>query len=203
MARARRGVRGLSLVELMVASVLVLLLMGEVWMMLRAGTRFYLRVKSQTETQRSALIALRWLSKDLAESSPNSFRHYDPTYHIPTVHDGFVFGSLKDESEEIIYNEDSKILWTTVTCYYIDPVSHVLYRTKKPQADPGITAPKIKDADHHIDILAGLEKRRPIAHHVKDIESVLGPKNVKITLRCRDEELGYGLTVSTRLEMKN
>jgi hypothetical protein len=200
----RKKTLGLSIVELLVASTLVLLIMGEVWMMLRAGGQFYLRVKSQTETQRSALIALRWLSKDLAEGAPLSFRHYDPDNpSITTTRNGIVFGSPKDIEEAVSYDERGRLLWTTVTGYYIDPDTNVLYRTKLPLTEIDATAPRILDTVHHIDVLATLVQRRPIAHHVIDIETEQGPSNVRIRLKCRDEKLGYGLSVSTRLEMKN
>ena len=37
---------GATLVELVVASALVLLIMGELWMLLQTGTRFYLRSRA-------------------------------------------------------------------------------------------------------------------------------------------------------------
>ena len=106
---------GATLVELVVASALVLLIMGELWMLLQTGTRFYLRSRAQSDVQRHALIALRWMSTDLAEGAPLSFKHYDPDDpSITTDRNGFVFGSPKDANEAASYNEEGRLLWTSV-----------------------------------------------------------------------------------------
>jgi hypothetical protein len=188
----------------MVSSGLVLLLLGQIWMMLQAGTRFYLKVRGQSEVQRDALLALRWLSKDLAEGASLSFRHYNPDNpSIDTVRNGLVFGSPKDLEGNVHYDSRGRLLWTSVTAYYIDPDTNTLFRTKKALDEHQVSAPLINDEDHGVDLLADIEDRRTIARNVIDIETVQGPRNVRVTLRCRNEELGFGLTVRTKLEMKN
>lgn len=179
--------------------------MGELWYMASTGSRFYLKMKGRTEMQKSALIALRWFSKDLAEGAPLSFRHYDPDLGAATAYDGLVFGSPKDVTEEVFYNDAGKLLWTSVIGYYIDPANNVLYRTKLPIPGPDYptTAPRIDDTLHHVDLMANIAERRAIANHVINLTSEQGTQSVKIVVHCRDEDLGFGLKVETRLEMKN
>lgn len=178
--------------------------MGEVWMLLQAGSRFYLKVRGQTEIQKNALISLRWLSKDLAEGAPLSFRHYDPDNpSITTSHNGLVFGSPKDLDEKVSYNLQGRLLWNSVIAYYIDPDTQQLFRAKQLLDEPVNQAPQIQDDIHHVDILAGAESRRVIAREAVDINTKQGIQSIEVKLKFRDRKLGFGLTVQTRLEMKN
>ena len=195
---------GATLVELVVASALVLLIMGELWMLLQTGTRFYLRSRAQSDEQRHALIALRWMSTDLAEGAPLSFKHYDPDNpSITTDRNGFVFGSPKDANEAASYNEEGRLLWTSVIGYYIDPASKDLIRAKILLDEPKESAPQILDELYHISLMEAASNRRMVAQDAYDIETVQGPQDIQVTLRFRDEDLGFGLKIQTRLEMKN
>jgi hypothetical protein len=195
---------GATLVELVVASALVLLIMGELWMLLQTGTRFYLRSRAQSDVQRHALIALRWMSTDLAEGAPLSFKHYDPDNpSITTDRNGFVFGSPKDANEAASYNEEGRLLWTSVIGYYIDPASKDLIRAKILLDEPKESAPQILDELYHISLMEAASNRRMVAQDAYDIETVQGPQDIQVTLRFRDEDLGFGLKIQTRLEMKN
>lgn len=188
----------------MVSSLLVLLLLGEVWMMIRAGSQFYRKARAQSEMQRNALLALRWLSKDLSEAAPLSFRYYDPSNPaFPSTHQGIVFGSPRDLDEKVHYNENGRLLWNTVIGYYIEPTSRTLYRVKKPLDPPELRAPQIDDELYHLELLAKEPMARPIAHDLFKFEASPGPKSIKVTIRCRNEDLGYGISVTTRLETKN
>ena len=190
--------------EILVSSVLVLLLMGGIWMMLRSGSRFYLKVRGQSEVQRSALLALRWLSKDLAEAAPLSFKHYKPTSATaPSVHPGMVFGSSRDLDGNLIYDAAGQLQWRTMIGYYIDPTTRILYRTIAELPSPQNEAPIVDDTLYHIDILAAQANRRKIVEHVFRMKTVPGPRDMLIKLHCRNEKLGVGLSVQTRLEMKN
>ena len=195
---------GATLVELVVASALVLLIMGELWMLLQTGTRFYLRSRAQSDVQRHALIALRGMSTDLAEGAPLSFKHYDPDNpSITTDRNGFVFGSPKDANEAASYNEEGRLLWTSVIGYYIDPASKDLIRAKILLDEPKESAPQILDELYHISLMEAASNRRMVAQDAYDIETVQGPQDIQVTLRFRDEDLGFGLKIQTRLEMKN
>lgn len=195
---------GATLVELVVASALVLLIMGELWMLLQTGTRFYLRSRAQSDVQRHALIALRWMSTDLAEGAPLSFKHYDPDNpSITTDRNGFVFGSPKGANEAATYNEEGRLLWTSVIGYYIDPASKDLIRAKILLEEPKESAPQILDELYHITLMEAASNRRMVAQDAYDIETVQGPQDIQVTLRFRDEDLGFGLKIQTRLEMKN
>lgn len=172
--------------------------------MIRAGSQFYRKARAQSEMQRNALLALRWLSKDLSEAAPLSFRYYDPENPAsPSVRQGIVFGSPKDLENNVHYNENGRLLWTTMVAYYIDPESKSLYRKKVELSEHVARAPQVTDEDFHIDLLATPPTDRVIAHDLYKLEAVPGPKNIKIDIQCRSEDLGYGISVSTRLEMKN
>ena len=120
-------------------------------------------------------------------------------------YDGLVFGSPKDVNDQVYYNGSGQLLWTSIIGYYIDPTNNNLYRTKLPlpDSDYPTRAPLIDDSLYHIDRMATISERRAIAHHVVDLTSEQSTQSVKIVVHCRDEDLGFGLKVQTRLEMKN
>ena len=196
--------RGVTLIELIVASLLVTLLMVELWMLLQTGSRFYLKARSQSDLQRHALIALRWMSTDLAEGAPLSFRHYDPDNpSIVTNRNGFVFGSPKNLAGDILYDEEGRLSWNSVVGYYIEPEGGDLFRVRVATPDATSSAPQILDDLYHVDVIYDAPSKRKVAEKAFDIDIVQGIQDVSVILRLRDEDLGHGLTVKTRLEMKN
>ncbi len=197
---SRDRVRGTSLVELMVSSLLVGLLMLEVWALVQAGGKFYLKAKAQGDIQRNSLLALRWISKDIAEGSSISFRQYAPPDSTRT---GIVFGSPKTISGNVEYDDTGHIKWSTVIGYYIEANDGGLYRQQRELDAQQSFPPIIENNVHAVDVLAALPRPRLVARHIKNIETVQGPNNIKIELSTRDQELGFGIKVQTRLEMKN
>ena len=59
------------------------------------------------------------------------------------------------------------------------------------------------DELYHITLMEAASNRRMVAQDAYDIETVQGPQDIQVTLRFRDEDLGFGLKIQTRLEMKN
>lgn len=201
----------MTLMELIVSSALVLLLMGMVWMLLQLGSKFYLKVRAQSEIQTNALIALRWMSKDLAEGAPRSFRHYSPDSQTrSSINNGIVFGSPKDLDDKVSYSDSGRMLWSAINAYYIDSETNEFFRLKTPISEKTTIAPRIEDELYHIDLLAsstssagGEVRRRVIARMATELEIIQGVQEVEVVLTFRDESLGYGLTVRTMMEMKN
>lgn len=201
--------RGASLIELIVASFIVGLMMLEIWKLVAAGSTFYRRARSQSEIQRNSLLALRWMARELSEGSSIAFRGY-PTENTlgeatGTVHGGIAFGSPQLTGEpRVTYNSEGRMLWASVICYFIDPNDFTLYRQQVPLPAPFRTSPPIIDNDeHHPDVMARRPRPRVVARHIRKIESQQGPKDIIIKLSTRDTELGFGINVQTRLEMKN
>lgn len=202
--RTIRTERGISLVELMVASAIVGLLMIEIWRLVAAGSSFYHRVRSQGEVQRNTLLALRWIGKDLSSGTTFSFRQYDVDGADPVTHPGIVFGSPSVAgSNAVTYDENGRMLWNSIIGYYIDPTDHALYRQQLPISPARSFPPTIDNDVHSTDQLAKLAKPRLVARHIKEIITRQGPTDIRIEISTLDEELGFGIKVQTRLEMKN
>lgn len=197
--------RGASLIELTVASLIVLLLMLEIWRLVAAGSRFYHRARSQSDVQRNSLIALRWMAKDLSEGSTISFREYKTDGPTPMTHAGIVFGSpTVPGTSSVNYDAKGRMIWSSVIGYFIDPADKTLYRQQIPLADPSKTFPPVIDNDtQSTDAMAGYSRPRVVARQIHEINTTQGPKDISIELITRDEELGFGVKVQTRLEMKN
>ena len=174
--------------------------MAEIWGIVSLGSRFYLKLKAQSGAQKEALLALRWLSKDLSEGSSISFRAYEPPF---TTREGIVFGAPKDENGAVAYSDKGLLLWQSVVCYYIDPADRTMYRAQQNLGSPGTAPPIINNTTQSVDVMAGLNNPRTIARNIYQLETVQATENVQVKLWIRDEELGYGLKVQSRLEMKN
>lgn len=201
----RRVERGASLIELTVACAIVMLLMLEIWKLASAGARFYHRARSQSDVQRNSLLALRWVAKDLSEGSTISFRQYSVDGATPMTHAGIVFGSPSEAGTGAVsYDSNGRMLWSSVIGYFIDPDDNTLYRQQLALPAPRKTFPPVIDNDtQSTDVLAGLPGPRVVARQIQTIKTIQGPKDIRVELSTRDEQLGFGLKVQTRLEMKN
>ncbi len=203
----KRSQAGVSLIELIVASCVVGLLMIEIWGLARAGSRFYLRARSQADIQRNSLLALRWISRDLGEGSSISFREYTTEGGTGQANNvsraGIVFGSPTDTQGNVSYDDRGKIMWNSVIGYYIEASDGALYRQQMMLPAPLAYAPTIDNDSHSPDILAGRPNPRLIARHIHSIETTQGPSDILVKLVSRDKDIGFGITVQTRLEMKN
>ena len=202
---ASRRPQGASLIELIVTSLIVGVLMLVIWQLVAAGGRFYQRARSQSEVQRNTLLAMRWISKDLSEGATISFRQYkvgSPGVTYP----GIVFGSpVRVPDGTVHYDTASgRMLWGSVIGYYINPSDKTLYRQQRALPSVDKTYPPVIDNDtQSTDILAGMPRPRLIARQIHEIDTTQGPKDIKVILATRDEELGFGIKVQTRLEMRN
>lgn len=187
------------------ASAIVVLLMLEVWKLVSAGARFYHRARSQSDVQRNSLLALRWIAKDLSEGSSISFRQYSVDGTSPATHPGIVFGSPTPVGNgPVEYDSNGRMLWSSVIGYYIDPNDSTLYRQQLALAAPKKTFPPVIDNDtQSTDVMAGVPNPRVVARQIQTIKTVQGPKDIRVELSTRDEDLGFGIKVQTRLEMKN
>lgn len=200
--------RGVTLIELLVASALALTIMGLVWALIQTGGQFYLKVRSQSDIQRGTLLALRWMATDLAQGAPVSFRgwNYDDANEDPQPGPGELvgisFGSPEDTGGQVSYDASGAIHWKSVIGYYIDANPGNLWRSQiefAPQNFP----PIIHSGFHSPPIMATQPRPRKVADHIYNIRTVQGPGNIALLLHARHTELRFGLRVQTRLEMKN
>lgn len=204
MRTLRSPIRGASLVELIVSSFIVGILMLEIWRLVAAGSQFYRKVRSQGDVQRESLLALRWIARDLSSGSTISFREYKTEGTNPAVNPGIVFGSPNViGTSSISYDPNGRMQWASVIGYFIRPQDNTLYRQQIPLAAAQTFPPVIDNDTQSTDVLAGLPGPRVVARHIHEISTTQGPKDIKIQLSTRDEELGFGIKVRTRLEMKN
>ena len=204
----RRCRNGASLIELIVAMFIVGLMMLEIWKLVAAGAQFYKRARGQSEIQRNSLLALRWIAKDLAEGSTISFRNYqtENAQGVSTgfTHAGLVFGSPSEAGTgSVRYDDTGHMRWCSIIGYYIEPTDGGLYRQQIPIADPKTFPPVIDNDQHSTDIMAALPRPRLVARGIKEIATIQGPKDIQVELSTREETLGFGIKVKTRLEMKN
>ncbi|MBI3927886.1 MAG: hypothetical protein HY319_20260 [Armatimonadetes bacterium] len=109
-ARSRRGV---TLLELLIASGLVLLVALSVLALFEAGVRYVRESEARLDIQRDALVAMALVTQELSESNPVAFRtDPDPP--------GVVFGSPRNLEGTLIVDSSGKLIWQKFICYYLE-----------------------------------------------------------------------------------
>lgn len=125
----------MSLVELSVASLLLLIVLSLSVLAMRAGVRGFLTVKSETELQQDALVLLSKISREVGEADPAA------TWPQPTVSQvlqpvgsepvGIVFSSPRGTDGRMVLDDTTKQpLWHKRICYYYDPSSRQVFRSE-------------------------------------------------------------------------
>ena len=197
--------RGITLLELIISSVLVSLLMLEVWALMSAGSRYYHRANTILELQRSALVTLSWMSRELGEGDPISFRN-----DLASPTPGFVFGSPRGVDGEIDFNDKGILQWQTMVCYYIETIdgrNHLFRASRELSGGPKNAAPIISSA-HGTDFFrtdsSGEVARRLIALDVYRM-SLVGPDaaGIEVSIYMEDTRGEYSIETRTKLDMKN
>ncbi|MCA9792704.1 MAG: hypothetical protein KC910_12945 [Candidatus Eremiobacteraeota bacterium] len=102
----------MTLIEVMVASALMLLLAAGTYSLFFNGVRFARDSEARLSLQKNLLGAVGLLGMELAESNPTSVR-YDP---IPA---GVVFASPRNAEGSLAMAGGGKLSWEKVIAYYI------------------------------------------------------------------------------------
>lgn len=98
----------------MIASAVMLLLIGSVGAVFTASIRYYKRTQAQVDLETSALIALKMLSRDLSESSIKTVE-VEPA--------GVVFATLRNADGGYDNDADGEIYWQGLLCYAVEPLN--------------------------------------------------------------------------------
>lgn len=150
MTRLRKTVRirGLTLVELAIASFLFLLVLGLTSAALSSGVKSYLSVRSEVELQQDALAILSRITREVGEADPGTT--WPPptadTTLIPPGPDpvGIVFSSPRDGSGRLSLDPATKKpRWHKRICYLFDPSTRQLFRGTQDLAAVSATPPPL------------------------------------------------------------
>ena len=121
----RRG--GHSLIELLLAQALLGVLLLAIAALARAGTRYLLVTNAKTEMQRDAILCVRSIARDFAETNDESFTAGNSTAAPNAyVNFGVVFASPRNPQTGLVeYDDAGRLLWSKFVCCYKRDVNGV------------------------------------------------------------------------------
>lgn len=135
---AKRKAQGTSLIELTVASAVLLLILGVAYTLMIFGTRYLREANARLDCQREAVRVLADLSRELRQSSHQSV-------HCATIASndnpkGLVFASAHQENGELSFDPAGKPIWQRLICYRNEGGD--LLRCQEPLVTPNANIPK-------------------------------------------------------------
>lgn len=146
--------RGTSLVEVLIASGLLLVILGLALQFLSSANRYQKRTAAAFEANASTLAAVTALSREFAHSEPNA------TASTKSI--VFVGGNL---------GAAGAWEWNRIVCYYVDDVKGVscLIRGVEPLPAPQASPPPLTGKDTSFFKTSSTVERRPIARNIDDL----------------------------------
>ena len=109
--------RGHSLIELMVASALLMLLMGLIYDMFVAGKRYQDNCQAKIELQNNVFKSMSTIAKDLVEGDKDAINPQSVTNSI-------VFASPRSYFTGLVsFDGDGRLRWQKKICYFLKPQS--------------------------------------------------------------------------------
>lgn len=169
-----RRPRGVTLVETLIHSSLMLLLLGGIVAVLILGTRNFRTVEAVAEVQREMAAAMAALRGELAETRAASIG----TGTSPT---GVIFLSPRPDSGSWAHSTTGKLLWQRWVCYYVEVRNGVptLLRKEKKLTAPTATPPA--NTWRTSDFSGDASRARVVARNVKTLQ-VTGADPVNVTV---------------------
>lgn len=126
--------RGVSLVEIMIASGLLFTVLISVGQFVTTSFAYYKSTEEQIELESSALLGLRRISTDITESSQLS---------LVIEPNAIVVASPRDDNGVITWFGDGQPLWQRLLCYQLESVAgtQCMVRRSVSLATPSTDAP--------------------------------------------------------------
>lgn len=164
--------RGTSLVELSVASFLLMILLGLSYLTLVEGVDKQNGLRDEVGLQQDALALMARISRETAEGHSSTFWP-DRTVDAPLATPGdellgFVFLSPRDDHGRVrIDPSNNHPIWQKRVCYYYEPADRKVYRCEEPLAAPS-SAPPPRDDTKTTDWFQANTLSDPLPGHVED-----------------------------------
>lgn len=166
--------RGVTLVETLIHSSLMLLLLGGIVAVLILGMRSFRKVEAETEVQREIAAAVAALRTELVETRAASIA----TGTSPT---GVIFLSPRPDAGAWTHSSAGKLLWQRWVCFYVETRNGVptLLRKEKKLSAPTAIPPS--NTWRTSDFSGDASRARVVARNVKGLK-VTGtdPVNVEV-----------------------
>lgn len=183
--------RGVTLVETLIHSSLMLLLLGGIVAVLILGTRHFRMVEAVAEVQREMAAAVGSLRQELAETrSASILAGAGPT--------GVIFLSPRTDSGVWAHNSTGKLLWQRWVCFYVETRNGVPTLLRKEKKLSAATATPPTNTWRTSDFSGDTSRARVVARHVKGLQ-VTGSQPVTVEVEV---ELTSGVGRKERMVVR-
>jgi len=126
---------GHTLLEMMVACAVASICALGILALVKAGVRYLLVTDAKTTMQKDAILVMRKLSDEFAETNDAAFDVGNSTNG--SVNRGVVFRNPRDPvSGEVSYDATGRMYWPKLVCYYLVVENNVSCIARNVQADP-------------------------------------------------------------------
>ena len=200
----------MTLIEVMVASVIMLMIAGASYMILVNGMQLYRAYQDAIDAQQSGMAALRQVS-DLMKASSVPLVNTEPADGVefanPYKNDGRMgFDTVSGSPTE------GKLLWQKYTCIYRDPVTQNLLRKDSPITPPKAAVPNPLTAAPPRDLayFVGLSvTKRIVGTGIKSFRVYVDPLSagntyfVEMELGDMNDISRYGLLLKSQVTPRN
>lgn len=166
--------RGFSLIELVVASALLMFLTGGITLVTMNGMRYFRLGYAYQTAQQQALVAMRKMVDELQ----NSRRDSVSSSSSPSVDPHVTFLSARapePNAGSLVHDDQGRLLWQKWVCYYLS-TDRQLIRSERPldETPPGLVVPPLPAAPPVAE-LAALAGRR-VADGIEAVTFNPGPQ---------------------------
>ena len=200
---------GLTLVEVLISSTLLLLLTGLSWRAVQESTRYYQRSETQLQLERDAMTTLSFVSRELSETNLDESREYSQ---------GIVYPLARDISGKITRGSSGLLLWSSLACIRSETVagetSLVREQSLIPQTQfvPKLSALQPPRTPSQF-ATAGLPSRKlqgnlkGVVFRRKDVSQPPDGKNdlieIEMSLEAKVENREFGIVLESRIYPRN
>lgn len=203
----RRTRQGTTLVELMIASGLLLIVLTLVTFLIRASSRQFLVMDASLDLQRESVLAANWLTREMAESNENSIHYFPPASGTEAI----VIGSPRTFTGGMQYTNGGALVWQKKVCFYLSASNNgraLLERIEKPLTPYKTTYPP--SINPSTDTVANFQAnttfpKRLIAKDVDRIELDVNVRPVQLTLELSSTKHGkpFRATIQSKVHFRN
>lgn len=194
---AGRADSGATLLEIMIASGLMLLIMGGIARLMTVGASYLSIQEVKAEISKDTTIAFLWLTRELRESDADS---------VKTAPNGVIFATPRDAHGDVVFDSAGRMLWHQNICYYAGQSQgmNALLRKSRLLAVPAISPPAVPSVDSlRLDTGAPTSVK---ARHVKSLTFDVTVSPMEMTLfseATSSRGRTYGMELKTRVYFRN
>lgn len=180
----------------MVSSFLFALILGGVVKVVQEGLRYFTVQSISLDIQQQSLLAMKWLTDELADGSLESLK----VYSSPR---GLIFGNPRG-GDGALQTSHGTVLWRRFICYYVDQVGSdsVLIRKERALTVPAMAPPPVPSELKTASFRADSTQPRIVARYVSSLTADVSANPVKLVLDTDYGQGSFTLKIQTEVRLR-